>query len=81
MALFNYTITTLFDMNLHSNVHEEFIKELNTQKRDKIIEVIESNIPIAKKGSLIKSILTKLDQLIKNSDQSLFIQSKKTSST
>jgi len=61
-------------MNLHSNGQDDFIKELNKKKQKEISALDELNMSDYEKATLIQKIKARFNQLIKDSDQSLFVK-------
>lgn len=64
-------------MHLHSNGQQDHIKELKRQREAKIQEVEETTMLPEQKKTLIHKIITRFNQLIKDTDESLYIESNK----
>lgn len=63
-------------MHLHEKGRKDYVNELANQKKLEIKKVQESNIPTDKKVNMVSKIIAKFNQLIKDTDQSLFISDK-----
>lgn len=61
-------------MHLHKNGQNDYIKELNKQRKLEIKTINKSDQSKEKKVSLIAKVIRKFTRLIKDTDQSLFIK-------